>query len=437
MAKHLKYCIIFLYLSLLAITSAEGKIVDTTIHNKTDIREYKDELGYFQKANRDIGDPRFMFADEAGKYEFGIGGKLTISEFVGFNGSMNDANLKFFSTNIAIPTDYTTRFATKAACSVNFKARAKVGKYKVLAFLQLNGHSAKDVSINQAYVSLGGFSFGMIPSFFMDLEVGPMVSSLGPDCPVDVNHTLLGYTHRFKNGLQLALAMENADLDLSNYEGNYMLRSNFQPMPDIVGHIKYRWSKGHVQFGMLYRNLTYWAVDKDTKYSYQGWNGHAPGFGVSLSTNIKPTERLKLSGQFVYGTGIAYYLPNLKGLGVDLGVSDKMHGKYNMMKPVPVFDGLVALQYNWSKNWSSSFLAGYSKVFEAEGVQTISTFDKSHYFIGNLFYYIGDFAYTGVEYIYGNKSLYSEEPVHPLERTNIDYLYGHASRLCLCVVFLF
>lgn len=422
-------------LALLAVPSAQAKLRDSTVRHKSDIRNYQEELGYFQKANRDLGDPRFMFADDNGRYEFGVGGKITISEFIGFNGEMNDWDLKFLSSNIAVPTDYTKSFATKAACSINFKARAKVGKYKMIAFLQLTGHSAKDISINQAYISLGGFSFGMIPSFFMDLEVGPMTTGLGPDSPVDINHTLFGYTHKFKNGITVAAAMENASLDLDYYTKDRLIMSNFQPMPDLVGHIKYKWNKGHVQLGLLYRYLTYWSIESETSHNYEGWSGHTPGYGISLSANFKPTSRLKLSGQFVYGKGISTYLPNLCDLNIDVGISDQKHGIYNTVKGIPVYDGLIAVQYNWNDNWSTSLLGGLSHRFDAKGVESFSSFRTSHYVIGNVFYYLKDFAYAGLEYIYGDK--YIELNPNLLGQQVIDFKHGHANRIALSLVFLF
>lgn len=427
----------FLFLTVLILiyaqaASAKINLRDTTSHH-SDIRDYKDELGFFQKANRDAGDPRFMFADEGGIYEFGIGGKVTISEFIGFSGELNDFNLKFLSSNIAIPTDETNYFATKAACTLNFKARAKVGKRKLLAFLSLTGHSMKDISIGQAYISYGGLSFGMIPSFFMDLEVGPMTSGLGPDSPVDFTHTLLGYTHKFSDQWTAAFAMENAELDVDHYSTSFRIQSNFQPMPDLSAHVKYKGNKGHVQLGLLFRYLAYWSLDKETEYNYEGWNGHCAAYGISLSANLKPTHWLKLSTQFVFGRGIADYLPNIADSYLNVGISDKKHGQYNMLGTIPVCDGVVAAQINWSKKLSTSLLTGYTHRFNAEGVTAYNSFRTSHYFIGNVFYYIKDFAYAGVEFIHGDKTIDPDR----LTGAKVDFTHGHASRLALSVAFLF
>lgn len=427
----------FLILAVLTLVSAQAasakiSLRDTVSHH-TDIRDYNDELGFFQKANRDQGDPRFMFADEGGNYEFGIGGKVTISEFIGFSGELNDFNLKFLSSNIAIPTDETNYFATKAACTLNFKARAKVGKRKLLAFLCLKGHSMKDISIDQAYISYGGLSFGMIPSFFMDLEVGPMTSGLGPDSPVDFTHTLLGYKHKFSDHWTAAFAMENAALDVDHYGTTYRIWSNFQPMPDLTGNVKYKGDKGHIQLGLLFRYMAYWSLDKEKQYNYEGWCGHCPGYGISLSANLKPADWLKLSAQFVYGRGIADYLPNIADSYLNVGIYDKKHDQYNMLKAIPVCDGVVAAQINWSKNLSSSLLAGYTHRFNAEGVTAYDSFRTSHYIIGNVFYYIKDFAYAGLEFIHGDKTI---DPIG-IPDSDIDFTHGHASRLALSVAFLF
>lgn len=45
-------------------------VKDSTINRS--IREYVEEVGFYQKANRDLGDPRFMFSDSKGNVDFGI-----------------------------------------------------------------------------------------------------------------------------------------------------------------------------------------------------------------------------------------------------------------------------------------------------------------------------------------------------------------------------
>ena len=428
------FAILALSLAFLTASPAEGKLRDTTTRSKTDIRLYQDELGFFQKANRDLGDPRFMFSDDGGKYEFGIGGKLSVSGLSGFNGEMDSFDVKFLPSGISVPTDYVKSFASRVSCTLNFKARAKIGKYKVLTFLQIKGNSTKDIAINQAYISLGGFSLGMIPSFFMDLEAGAMSTELAPNNPTDINHTLLGYTHRFKDRLTVGLALENSSLNLDHYSSEALVKTDFQPMPDIAGHIKYKWGNGHVQLGLLYRNLAYWAVESTTQYSYEGWTGHTQGYGISLSSNIKPLKDLKISGQFVYGRGIAEYMPNLSGLNINVGIADKKHDIYNTMGTIPVCEGMLAAQYNWLDNWSASVIGGLSHRFDAEGVESYSTFRTSHYIIGNVFYYIKDIAYAGLEYIYGENhvDICKTDIVQP-----VDFEKGHANRIILNVVFMF
>lgn len=393
---------------------------------RNDIREYTEEIGFFQKANRDIGDPRFMFADEGGNYDFGVGGKVSISGYFGFSGAAED--VKFNPSCIAVPTDNTYSFGTKAFGSyVHFKARAKLGKEKMIAYFRIGGSVGDGISIKQAYISYHGFSVGKIPSYFMDIRVGSMTTGIGPDTPVDNTHTLFGYIRRFNPHWSAAIALEKAEFDLDQYDYADEIRTDYQPMPDIAGHVKYKWDKGHVQVGYLYRRLSYWSIKEKPKTDAEGWSGRMNGFGVSVSGNYNPSDKLKFSIQYVTGVGIADYVSNLADLHINAGLYEKVND-YRTMKTIPVSDGFISAQYNWSKDWSATLMTGYSRQMGRKEVQSYNSLKYSAYALGNVFYYMKDFGYAGLEYIYAHKKI-----GYP----GAGSISGNASRIVFVVSFVF
>ena len=417
------------YLAALALTilspvTLKAELRDTL---NTGIREYLDELGYFQKANRDLGDPRFMFSDSKGLINFGIGGTAKVSAYMGFGGTINDDH--FLPSLITIPTDASTpTYGTYVGnTELHFKARSSWKGHKMISYVKLKSNGSKSINLNQAYISFDGFSLGLIPSFFMDLEVGVMGSDLALCNQLDIGHTLFGYTFRFGKGWEAAAALEAAEFDIPD-DRELGLGDNYQPVPDIVAHCKYRWDKGHVQLGAIFRTLTYWAFDKPDALQNEGLNVSIPGYGFSLSGNIRPNSRLKLSYEFVGGKGIEHYLGNLSGMNLDVTLlSDKKDG-YSVLAAVPVVSGLVAAQYNWTEKMSSSIILGGSKIFQQNGAVNYNNYDGSLQVSANFFWYLNDWLYSGIEFNYGRKWIYADES---------GYDHGRAFRLSYTMAYCF
>ena len=372
------------------------------------IRDYREELGYFQKANRDIGDPHFMFMDEGENVEFGIGGIARVSAFYGFGGEIPQQ--KFAPSEIMVPTENTPGFGARISSSeLFFKARAKVGNgHKIITFVKINGNDDNMIKFDQAYISLDGFSLGLIPSFFMDLEVGVMNTGAGHGSQVDLVHPLFGYQHRFNENWSLGVAVENPQLALGEEYAELGIVNNFQPLPDGVFHVKFNWKNGHIQLGSVIRNLTYRSFHHPETYTTDGDDRNSLGLGFALTGNYKPTSRLKLSWELVSGKGIASYMANLHNLNIDLGIMDEKRDNLPLMASIPVSSGHLAAQYDWSDKLSSSVIVGYTMCHKSKGVDTKNNFKSSMMAMANFFWDINDYAYMGVEYLYGHKDIYSK-----------------------------
>ena len=393
----------------------------------TNIRAYRDEVGFYQKANRDLGDPRFMFSDPEGKIDFGIGGTAKITTAGGFGGQSEA--FSFRPSSISIPTVHAGMYnMSVGGTEVHFKARTYMGEHKMVAFIKLNGDFDKSVSLNQAYISLDNFSVGLIPSFFMDLEVGVMTTGLGFDSQVDMTHPLIGYTWRFKNGLSLAAALEWPELNLDHYPQSLGVGTAYQPVPDFAGHLKYRFEKGHIQFGAVARGMTYWVFNVPVIYEDQGEDRMAFGYGLSFSGNYNPTSRLKLSWELSAGRGYAAYLNNLGDLHLDLGMLHEPLDGYVQMAGIPATSDQIAAQYKWSEKFTSSVVLGYTHCKQEKTIYNADPFKSSFSAIANFFWNINDYSYFGVEYLFGNRRIYVQDGTPS---------FGLAHRLAVVMAYCF
>lgn len=400
-------------------------VCDST--GRTNIREYIEEIGFYQKANRDLGDPRFMFSDEKGNIDFGVGGTCKVTTFYGFGGESTE--MSFRPSAISVPTDPSPRYSMSMdGTEVHFKARTSIRGHKLGAFIKISSNHVKEISLNKAYISYDNFSIGLIPSFFMDLEVGVMTTGLGFNSQVDITHPLIGYTFRPSANWSIATAIEWPELDLSHYEPNVGLASTYQPVPDFAAHVKYRGDKGHVQLGAVARYLTYWSYLYPVTYDSDGLNGHDFGFGLSLSGNYKPTQKLKLSWELTAGRGYAHYLNNLSDLHLDLGIDAVFGSKYPTMSTIPATSDQIAAQYDFSKSFSSSLIVSYSHCGRKERVTRYDNFCESYSAIANFFWNINEFSYLGFEYLFGTRKIYA---------VNDAPDFGRAHRLALVMAYCF
>lgn len=395
---------------------AVAEIRDTTLSASL---EYKEELGYFQKANRDLGDPIFMLYDAKAGLDFGIGGSVRARSAYDFFGSL-ESGTTFNPAMISVPTDYSNTFWTAVSGSeIHVKARYHMKDHKVIAFLKFGGGSTNSVSVSEAYVSIDGFSCGLIPSFFMDLEVGYLMTGAAVSSPVKYVHPLFGYKRKFGEHWLLGVSAESPTLSLPGWlAGQYGLAPDNQAVPDLTFHAKYRWKSGHIQLGTLLRNIKYWSYNPNAPVSYQysalGITGYELGYGLSLTGNQRLNRMVKLSAEFVYGKGISRYLELFNNQISDLGMcNDAAEDGLFRMKALPVLHGVLAAQIDWSEKFTSTVLFSYAKSFEVDGV-SVPNFNRNDFTRifesgmtanANLFWHISPNAYAGIEAMFGHSHL--------------------------------
>lgn len=406
---------------------------------RTNIRAYNDEIGFFQKANRDLSDPRFMFLDSESGLEFGVGGTAIVNAHYGFRGEVPAVG--FHASGINIPTYNLPHYLTTISRSeLHAKARYQWGDgHKMIAFVKFGGRDDRTVAIKQAYVSIDGFSFGLIPSFFTDLEAGVLTTGDGPDCCIGNNHTLLGYTRRLGNDLTIAGALEYARLDVSQYsykdvmpffsdKTSYLIADNYQPLPDFAMHLKYRFATGHLQMGLLLRNLAYRSASNLEEYDQVDMNltRYVFGYGLNLSGNWNPNSRLKLSFEAAGGRGISDYFDELGDKKVIVGLQKEKDDGYPILRPIQVAAATLSAQYTWHSGCTSSLVANYTHCFRDEDVVNYDNIRNAFSLTANYIWQLSDYAYAGVEYIFGKKSIYAD-----------GINNGVANRVCAVVAFCF
>ena len=396
---------------------------------------YREEPGYYQKAYSDASDPQFMFTDGLGKLAIGFGGTVHVSGFFDFAGSLDSHS--FTTSSIPVPTDRAIHsgYSTNSS-NIYLKARSTIAGLKIIAYIEVEDNDTDTgdvVMISQAYVSLGSFTVGKTYSFFQDLEAGARTVDLaGPNTQVDRMHPLVGYTRKIGSRFSAALGIEKPSEISSKFKDTELVTAEYTRFPDVTAHFKYHGDQGHVQLGLIWRELGYWASNEGFEDVTKGKSVYKSGVGVALSGNLRPTDRLTLSGQVVTGKGISSYIRDLGGLNANMVEESWLDSDNNtVLAPTAAAGGFVAASYRWSEHFESSVIYGLCHIHKEENQYAADYFRTSHYAAANLFYFLTPNCYVGAEYDFGSKSTYKNL------QTGAPASIGHANRFNTGLVYRF
>jgi hypothetical protein len=218
----------------------------------------------------------------------------------------------------------------------------------------------------------------------MDVDVFPNVLDYwGPNGMLFFRNTQV-FWEFYKNGDSNAtVAIENPGasgdagllsdrIELQNIKGRF-------PAPDVTGHYRRATPWGYVQIGGALRYIAWDDLLPNDPFDLAG---HVWGWGVSLSSNVKPTPNDVLRLQVVYGHGVENYFNDAP---VDVGIESNPGNAVTPVKGEALPDfGLVAyLDHTWNDKWTSA--VGYSRVdITTSDLQAGTAFRRGQYASANL-----------------------------------------------------
>lgn len=292
-------------------------------------------------------------------------------------------------------------------------------KYEVAAYVSgrfLGNNYA--FQIENAYVSFMGITAGYGYGLFCDTEAAPnTIDYQGPNALVTVNGGILDYRYAINDHWSMGIG---AELPMASYtDANGQSRKVSQRIPDVPLMVKYSLpSGGQVGAAVMLRGLQY--RDELRQKNYTNF-----GYGVRVSGNGTLFGPLEFCFQGLYGRGIASYIQDLNGLGLDMVPDAHTAGK---MSAVTGYGLMGGLQYNFSKKVAATAAYSHVRVYPksyADGATTWSAqYSYGQYAVGNVMWNITSRVQCGVEYLYGR-------------RVNMDGSQAHDNRLQTMLQFSF
>src|SRR5437762_3317176 len=255
--------------------------------------------------------------------------------------------------------------------------------------------------LRHAYGELGPVGAGQTWSPFMDIDVFPnSLEYWGPNGMVFFRNVQVRWMplRGSRGRITLALERPGASADQGVYSGRIELqgvkpRFNF---PDFSWQARMIRDWGYLQLAGIVRKIG-WV---DTNNDAVNLGGHAIGWGLNLSSNLKMGKNDVAKLEVVYGAGVQNYMNDAP---VDVGIKNTGNPAAPIKGVALPMLGIVSfLDHNWSEHFSSSI--GYSMLnIENSNAQNPSDFHQGHYALTNLLYHPIPKVTIGGEFQYGRR----------------------------------
>ena len=192
------------------------------------------------------------------------------------------------------------------------------------------------------------------------------------------------YSQTLQKGMDWAISLEDPNAGITNATTvTGEARARF---PALASNLRFNGDWGHAQVAGLVRRITF-DPDVGSREDDYGW-------GLNFTGGIKVLERDQVLFQVAVGEGIADYMNDASGLGID-GVYDGSD-----LEALGTFGGVIAYQHWWHKQWDSYFVYSYASVDNSDA-QAPSAYHAAHYMAANIRWHPAERVMMGLEYLYG------------------------------------
>ena len=269
---------------------------------------------------------------------------------------------------------------------------------------------------------------GQTNSQFMDVDVFPNILDYwGPNGMLFFRNTQVFWEPYNDGDSNIRVAIENPGasgdagrlanrVELSNVVGRF-------PAPDFTGHYRMGRGWGYIQVGGALRYLA-WDDRIEDQFDL---SGHVWGWGISLSSNVKPTSNDVLRLQVIYGKGVENYFNDAP---IDVGAETNPGNPRTPITGEALQDvGLSAyLDHAWNSRWSSA--VGYALVnIKNSDLQLPAAFHEGQYASANLLWTPVTNVMMGGEFQWAHRENFSDGFESSDRRLQFSFKYSFSAKL--------
>ena len=307
-----------------------------------------------------------------------------------------------------------------------------VGELKTIFEFELFGVGVDEgqttFRLRHAWGELGQFGAGQYWSPFMDPDVFPnSIEYWGPTGMVFFRNVQFRWMPVKNDVHDVAIALERPGA--SGDQGVYADRVELEgikprfPMPDVSAAYKYSQGWGYVKAAGILRSI-HWDDTLDDAFDL---SGDATGWGINLSSNLKPSSNDVVRLQYVFGEGIQNYMNDSP---VDIGIVSNPGNAVAPIRgePIPIQALVLFLDHTFNPKYSTTVGYSWQENDNTEG-QSPSAFRTGHYFLANLMHYPAKGVMLGGEYQWGRRENFSDGFSSDGSKVQFSFKYNFSWKL--------
>ncbi|UNK58317.1 porin [Pseudoxanthomonas daejeonensis] len=237
-------------------------------------------------------------------------------------------------------------------------------------------------NLRHAWGQLGNTYVGYGFSAFLDLDSGPdTLDFAGPGAVPFARLASVRQYVPLSNGNQLVFAAEHAPPEITSSSGSARTTA-----PNLVFVARHEGESGHMQVGTLLRQLAY----RDDAGSDEAMAG-----GITVSGAWGAEAGNYVTWGAVGGRGIATYVGDLGGIGLDAVVDDT-----GALEVLDEWGGWIGYGHPWNEHWRSTLTWGRLYLDRNDSLAP-DAFRRSDYAAANVIYAPVPSWSWGLELVYG------------------------------------
>ncbi|MBE9483215.1 MAG: hypothetical protein IMY74_00120 [Bacteroidetes bacterium] len=355
---------------------------------------------YISKHPQDPKYPQFVIYSKSNNFQLGFGGYVKLTGAFDFNGIVHSYDFITYDIPVENRNLGEKRIYFDAHQSrVYAEILGNVKGNPIRFYLETDFYSEHYYPrLRHAYGQYKGFLIGQTWTTMMDLDATPnTIDFEGPNSSVAFRAPMIRYTLNISNAFKMMTSLELPEVSMTYGHG---LSSSYQYAPDVILVFRFQAERGHLQAGGVFRTMAYAdSTRNDQKTVFGG--------GAAISGLFKLTKKDNFMFQGVIGKGIAKYVQDIYGVGLDAVPDDDKYNRRNM-KAVRVGGFYFGYQHYWCTKLNSTLVYGFTKVHAGH------TYPQQDYHLGqyasiNLFWNILPSMTMAIEYLWGQRENYGGE----------------------------
>ena len=244
--------------------------------------------------------------------------------------------------------------------------------------------------LRHLYAQLHNILVGQTNTVFVDPDAWPdIIEFQGPTSGLRARPPQIRYSFPLGMVFSGAVSVERPNSDIRfSVDGSPAVP--ISPAPDGGLQLRYEGERGHLYLAGILRELAVHMPNGGGQQSAFGW-------GVNVSSTWRIIGRDTLNYQIAYGNGIARYVSDTAGAGLDAAPRANTD---LTLKALPTFAPWISYQHYWTRSVRSSATFGFLQLENTE-FQPSSTYHKSSYSSANIIWNPYGSLSFGTEFMYG------------------------------------